>query len=104
VNGAAIFSCQIPVSGAAGQEITTIEGLAARGTLHPVQQAWIDEDVPQCGYCQAGQIMSAVALLSQNPNPSDQDIDAAMHGNLCRCGTYNRIRRAVRRAAQGAAG
>lgn len=104
LNGAAIFSCQIPVSGAAGQEITTIEGLAASGTLHPVQQAWIDEDVPQCGYCQAGQIMSAVALLSQNPNPSDQDIDGAMYGNLCRCGTYNRIRRAIRRAAQGAAG
>ena len=104
LNGTAIFSCQIPVPAAVGQEITTIEGLAANGTLHPVQQAWIDEDVPQCGYCQTGQIMSAVALLSRNPTPSDQDIDAAMYGNLCRCGTYNRIRRAIRRAAQGAAG
>jgi aerobic-type carbon monoxide dehydrogenase small subunit (CoxS/CutS family) len=104
LNGSAIFSCQIPVATAVGQEITTIEGLATGGTPHPVQQAWIDEDVPQCGYCQTGQIMSAVALLSQNPTPSDQDIDAAMYGNLCRCGTYNRIRRAIRRAAQGAAG
>lgn len=104
LDGAAIFSCQIPVSAATSQEITTIEGLAAATALHPVQQAWIDEDVPQCGYCQAGQIMSAVALLSQNPDPSDADIDSAMYGNLCRCGTYNRIRRAIHRAARGAAG
>jgi len=103
MNGAAIFSCQIPVATAVRQEITTIEGLA-NPTLHPVQQAWIDEDVPQCGYCQTGQIMAAVALLSQNPDPSDADIHGAMHGNLCRCGTYNRIRRAIRRAARGAAG
>jgi aerobic-type carbon monoxide dehydrogenase small subunit (CoxS/CutS family) len=104
LNGAAIFSCQIPVPAAVGQEITTIEGLAANGTLHPVQQAWLEEDVPQCGYCQSGQIMSAAALLAQTPDPSDAEIDAAMYGNLCRCGTYNRIRRAVHRAARGAAG
>jgi isoquinoline 1-oxidoreductase alpha subunit len=103
LNGAPIFSCQIPVPAAVGQEITTIEGLS-NGQLHPVQQAWIEEDVPQCGYCQVGQIMSAVALLAQNPNPSDADIDAAMGGNICRCGTYNRIRSAVHRAARGAAG
>ncbi|HEY6223488.1 MAG TPA: (2Fe-2S)-binding protein [Gemmatimonadales bacterium] len=98
LDGAATFSCQIPISAAAGHKITTIEGLSG-ASLHPVQQAWIDEDVPQCGYCQSGQIMSAVALLAQHPRPTDAEIDAAMHGNLCRCGTYNRIRSAIHRAA-----
>lgn len=85
---------------AAGKKITTIEGLAsANGTLHPLQEAWIEHDVPQCGYCQAGQIMSAVALLERNPAPSDADIDSAMQGNLCRCGTYIRIRKAIHSAA-----
>ena len=87
-----------------GQAITTIEGIAgADGTLHPVQQAWIDEDVAQCGYCQAGQVMSAVALLAQKPRPTDADIDTAMSRHLCRCGTYNRIRKAIHRAADQAA-
>jgi isoquinoline 1-oxidoreductase alpha subunit len=101
VDGAPVQSCQLPVSALAGRKITTIEGLAAAdGTLHPLQQAWIDEDVPQCGYCQAGQLMSAAALLAQKPEPSDADIDAMMSRNLCRCGTYNRIRKAIHRAAQ----
>ncbi len=101
VDGAPVQSCQLPVSALAGRQITTIEGLAAPdGTLHPLQQAWIDEDVPQCGYCQAGQLMSAAALLAQNPEPSDADIDAMMSRNLCRCGTYNRIRKAIHRAAK----
>jgi len=100
INGAPVQSCQLPVQSVVGQEITTIEGIAAAdGTLHPVQQAWIDEDVPQCGYCQAGQIMSAVALLERTPKPSDADIDAAMSRHLCRCGTYNRIRKAIHVAA-----
>ena len=90
---------QIPVSAAEGKAITTIEGLSSDRS-HPVQRAWIEEDVPQCGYCQSGQIMSAVALLEQNPNPSDDEIDAAIRGNICRCGTYMRIRRAVHRAAE----
>jgi isoquinoline 1-oxidoreductase alpha subunit len=98
VNGNATRSCVTPAASLAGQPITTIEGLGAGG-LHPVQRAWIDEDVPQCGYCQAGQIMMAVSLLRRTPNPSDQEIVEAMSGNLCRCGTYLRIRRAVRRAA-----
>ena len=85
-------------------EITTIEGLATDGVLHPVQQAWLDEQVAQCGYCQAGQIMSAVALLDEIPNPTDDDIDAAMGGNLCRCGTYPKIRAAIHRAAAVKAG
>jgi isoquinoline 1-oxidoreductase alpha subunit len=84
---------------AVGQEITTIEGLAVEGELTELQQAWIDEDVAQCGYCQAGQIMRATALLAQNPNPSDADIDSFMSANICRCGTYNRIRSAIRSAA-----
>tara|TARA_R110001592_G_scaffold36996_1_gene123830 strand:- start:8934 stop:9413 length:480 start_codon:yes stop_codon:yes gene_type:complete len=99
LNGNPTRSCQFPVSAAAGVAVTTIEGLAQDGELHPVQQAWIDNDVPQCGYCQAGQIMSATALLASNANPSDQDIDNAMAGNLCRCGTYQRVRLAIHDAA-----
>jgi isoquinoline 1-oxidoreductase alpha subunit len=93
-----VRSCQTPVSAAANQEITTLEGLSPDGS-HPVQRAWQEVDVPQCGYCQAGQMMSAAALLARNPDPTDQDIDAAMDGNLCRCGTYLRIRRAIHVAA-----
>jgi isoquinoline 1-oxidoreductase alpha subunit len=101
LNGAPVQSCQIPVQSAVGQRITTIEGLAGEdGELTPIQQAWIDEDVPQCGYCQAGQIMHATALLHNNPNPSDEEIDSAMAANICRCATYNRIRKAIRRAAE----
>ena len=99
VNGEAIRSCITPVSSVAGKEIITIEGLSADGS-HPVQQAWMAEDVPQCGYCHSGQIMAAAALLAKNPRPSDADIDRAMSGNLCRCGTYQRIRRAIHRAAE----
>jgi isoquinoline 1-oxidoreductase alpha subunit len=99
VGDAAVRSCQIAAADVAGQAIVTIEGLAgADGVLHPVQQAWIEESVPQCGYCQAGQIMSAAALLQAAPHPDDAAIDAAMAGNLCRCGTYARIRKAIRRA------
>jgi isoquinoline 1-oxidoreductase alpha subunit len=101
LDGVAVRSCQTSIASAAGHSITTIEGLA-RQTLHPLQQAWIDEDVPQCGYCQAGQLMSAAALLSKNPHPTDTEIVAALSGNLCRCATYVRIRRAVRRAAETA--
>jgi isoquinoline 1-oxidoreductase subunit alpha len=93
-----VRSCAIPVARAAGKRITTIEGLSPDGS-HPVQRAWMAEDVAQCGYCQAGQIMAAAALLRSNPRPSDEQIDAAMSGNLCRCGTYQRIRAAVHRAA-----
>lgn len=100
LNGAPVRSCQIPVGNLTNEAITTIEGLAsADGALTAVQQAWIDEDVAQCGYCQAGQIMSATALLKNNPNPSDADIDAAMSGNICRCATYTRIKRAIKVAA-----
>jgi isoquinoline 1-oxidoreductase subunit alpha len=98
VDGAAIRSCVTPVASVAAQTITTIEGLGANG-LHPVQKAWIDEDVPQCGYCQAGQIMMAASLLAVKPHPTDQEILDAMSNNLCRCGTYLRIRRAIKRAA-----
>jgi isoquinoline 1-oxidoreductase subunit alpha len=98
VDGAPARSCVTPVSAAAGKQVTTIEGLSAQ-TDHPAQRAWIELDVPQCGYCQSGQIMSAAALLAQNTAPTDQDIDAAMGGNICRCGTYQRIRAAVHRAA-----
>jgi isoquinoline 1-oxidoreductase alpha subunit len=98
LNGRAVRSCQTPVSEAAGGQITTIEGLSANGT-HPVQQAWLELDVPQCGYCQAGQMMSASALLAHTPTPSDAEIDDAMNGNICRCGTYLRIRPAIHRAA-----
>lgn len=103
VNGAAVRSCQLPVSAAAKAKITTIEGLAG-STLHPLQQAWMEVDVPQCGYCQAGQIMSAAALLKKKPNPTDAEIDAAMSGNLCRCGTYTRIRQAIHLAARKGGG
>lgn len=98
LDGRAIRSCITPVSAAADSGITTIEGLSADGS-HPVQQAWESVDVPQCGYCQAGQIMSAVALLGHNSNPGDDEIDTAMNGNLCRCGTYVRIREAIHKAA-----
>jgi isoquinoline 1-oxidoreductase alpha subunit len=98
LNSNPVRSCSIPVSAAVNQKITTIEGLSADNS-HPVQQAWIAEQVPQCGYCQSGQIMAAVALLKRNPNPTDTDIDAAMQGNICRCGTYPRIRKAIKRAA-----
>ena len=100
LDGTPIRSCSVPASAVVGKDIRTIEGLANKdGTLHALQQAWIDSDVAQCGYCQAGQIMSAAALLAQNPNPSDTDIDAAMAGNYCRCGTYNRIKAAIHTAA-----
>jgi isoquinoline 1-oxidoreductase alpha subunit len=100
VDGVARRTCVIPVSSVNNGVITTIEGLAQGDTLHPVQQAWIDEDVSQCGFCQPGQIMTAVKLLEDNPNPSDEDIDAAMSQNVCRCGTYMRIRAAIKRAAE----
>ena len=98
VDGSAVRSCVLPVSAVSGP-VTTIEGLAEDGSLHPVQAAWIEHDVPQCGYCQAGQIMSAAALLATNTQPSDDDIDTALAGNYCRCGTYIRIRRAIHSAA-----
>lgn len=98
VDGEAMRSCVMPVSAAEGKEIVTIEGLSP-GRDHPLQEAWIAEEVPQCGYCQPGQIMAAAVLLNENPRPSDTDIDDAMAGNLCRCGTYPRIRRAIHRAA-----
>ena len=99
LNGNPIPSCSFPVSAVAGQAITTIEGLSADGR-HPVQRAWVELSVPQCGYCQTGQIMQAAALLERNPNPTVADVDAAMAGVLCRCGTYMRIRQAVQRAAE----
>ncbi|EDY80478.1 (2Fe-2S) binding domain protein [Verrucomicrobiia bacterium DG1235] len=99
LNGVAMRSCQLPVGAAATGKITTIEGIAKKGKLTAVQEAWVEHDVPQCGYCQAGQIMSATALLASNSKPSDADIDAAMSGNLCRCATYTRIREAIHTAA-----
>ena len=99
LNGQPARACVTPVSAAVGTEIRTIEGLSPDAT-HPVQQAWIELDVVQCGYCQSGQVMAAAALLEQNPSPTDADIDAAMNGNICRCGTYPRIRAAVKRAAE----
>ena len=100
VNGSAIRSCVTPVSAVSGKKITTIEGLAlSDDELHPLQSAWIEEQVPQCGYCQSGQLMSAAALLATNPSPSDADINSAMSGNICRCGMYSRIRRAIKSAA-----
>ena len=99
VNDVPMRSCSVRVADVAGQSIRTIEGLAAGARLHPVQQAWIEVDVAQCGYCQAGQIMSAAALLKNNPHPTDDDIDVAMEGNYCRCGTYNRVRKAIHNAA-----
>jgi isoquinoline 1-oxidoreductase alpha subunit len=100
LDGEAVRSCVTPLSRAAGKHVTTLEGLSAGGRPHPLQQAWIAEQVPQCGYCQAGQIMSAAVLLAKRPHPTDAEIDAAMAGNLCRCGTYGRIRRAIHRAAK----
>ena len=100
LDGTPIRSCQTPASQAVGRRITTIEGLHPEGR-HPVQLAWIAEQVPQCGYCQSGQIMTAAALLARNPNPTDQQIVDAMSGNICRCATYLRIKRAIKRAAQG---
>ena len=94
----AVRSCQLPVSAVGEQEITTIEGLSENGD-HPVQKAWLEIDVPQCGYCQAGQIMNASALLKSNPNPTDEEIESAMNGNICRCGTYTRIKKAIKHAA-----
>jgi len=98
LNGQPIRSCSTPISAVGRKRITTIEGISENGD-HPVQQAWIEEQVPQCGYCQSGQIMSAVALLNENPNPNDADIDKAMQGNICRCGTYKRIRKAIHLAS-----
>jgi len=98
INGEAARSCITPISSVQGKKVTTIEGLSADGS-HPVQKAWIAEDVPQCGYCQSGQIMSAAALLAKKQKPTDADIDDAMSGNICRCGTYQRIRKAIHRAA-----
>lgn len=100
LDGEPVRSCTLPISAIGQKKITTIEGIA-EGGLHPVQQSWMQEDVPQCGYCQSGQIMSAVALLNKNNNPTDDDIDQAMEGNICRCGTYVRIRRAIKRASKG---
>ena len=98
IDGEAVRSCVAPVSRAAGKAVTTIEGLSS-DLSHPLQRAWLEEDVPQCGYCQSGQLMSAAALLAKKPKPTDEDIDSAMSGNICRCGTYQRIRRAIHRAA-----
>ena len=104
IDGVAMRSCVTPVSDVDGRRITTIEGLSSEsGELHPLQQAWIDHQVPQCGYCQSGQLMSATALLANNPNPSDADIDAAMSGNICRCGMYGRIREAIKAAGVASA-
>lgn len=99
LDGMAIRSCLMPVSAAGEKHITTIEGISEDGALHPVQQSWIAEQVPQCGYCQSGQIMSAVSLLQQNATPSDEDIDQAMSNNICRCGMYQRIKTAIRKVA-----
>jgi aerobic-type carbon monoxide dehydrogenase small subunit (CoxS/CutS family) len=100
VDGEPVSSCLVPVSEIENKEVLTVESLAdADGTLHPLQQAWLDENVPQCGYCQSGQLMQALSLLKHNPNPNDADIDTAMSGHLCRCGTYERIRKAIKRAA-----
>jgi aerobic-type carbon monoxide dehydrogenase small subunit (CoxS/CutS family) len=99
VGDVATRSCMMPVSAIGNQKVTTIEGLSEAGE-HPVQQAWLEVDVPQCGYCQAGQIMSAVALLKSNPNPTDAEIEGAMNGNICRCGTYVRIKKAIKLAAE----
>ncbi|MER3317514.1 MAG: (2Fe-2S)-binding protein [Allomuricauda sp.] len=99
LNGTATRACMLTVSSVGNSEITTIEGLSEEGD-HPVQKAWLEVDVPQCGYCQAGQIMTASALLDKNPNPSDEEIEMAMNGNICRCGTYTRIKKAVKLAAK----
>lgn len=99
LNGAAVRSCQLPISSIGKNKVTTIEGLSENGE-HPVQKAWLEHDVPQCGYCQSGQIMSASALLETNTNPSDEEIDSAMNGNICRCGTYTRIKAAIKTASK----
>jgi isoquinoline 1-oxidoreductase alpha subunit len=99
LDGAAVRACVTPVSKAVGAKITTVEGLAVDGKLHPLQLAWIDQQVPQCGYCQSGQLMEAAAFLAKNPSPTDQEIRQAMDGHLCRCGTYNRIVRAIQSVA-----
>ncbi len=99
VDGKAVRSCVTPIAEVEGKQVLTIEGLSADGS-HPLQKAWLEENVSQCGYCQPGQLMSAAALLAQTPTPTDEDIDAAMNGNLCRCGTYQRIKKAIRRAAK----
>lgn len=104
LNGEPVRSCSVTAASASGKQITTIEGIASDEVLHPLQAAWIEHDVPQCGYCQAGQIMSAAALLSNNPSPDDAAIDAAMSGNICRCATYIRIRKAIHTAAGKLAG
>jgi isoquinoline 1-oxidoreductase subunit alpha len=103
LDGTAVRSCSTPISTIGNKKVTTIEGLSSEESLHRVQQAWMDENVPQCGYCQAGQIMSAAALIEKNPSPSDSDIEAAMSGNICRCGTYERIRKAIKRASNTSA-
>ena len=103
LDGTAIRSCMTPVAAVAGKKVTTIEGLGKDG-VHALQQAWVDHDVPQCGYCQSGQLMSAAALLAKNPKPTDADIDAAMSGNICRCGTYPRIRAGIHAAAKALSG
>lgn len=100
LDGTAVRSCQLPVSSVEGKTVTTIEGLSEKGD-HPLQKAWLEVDVAQCGYCQAGQIMSAAALLENNSNPSDEEIETAMNGNICRCGTYVRIKEAIKMAAKG---
>jgi aerobic-type carbon monoxide dehydrogenase small subunit (CoxS/CutS family) len=102
VDGTATRSCRLEISNVGEQKITTIEGISSSG-LHAVQKAWIEENVPQCGYCQTGQIMSAVSLITQNPNPSDADIDSALSGNICRCGTYERIKKAIKKASKSQA-
>ena len=99
MDGAAVRSCILPISSVGDTELTTIEGLSENGN-HPVQKAWLEHDVPQCGYCQSGQIMSASALLKVNPNPSDEEIDSAMDGNICRCGTYTRVKAAIKTASK----
>jgi isoquinoline 1-oxidoreductase alpha subunit len=103
LDGVATRSCITPISAVTGKTITTIEGLAPAGKLHPVQQAWIEQDVVQCGYCQSGQVMAAAALLKQTPKPTDAQIDAGMAGNICRCGTYERVRAGIKRASELAA-
>lgn len=100
IDGAAVRSCALPVQALEGKKITTIEGLSTGEKLHPVQEAWITEDVSQCGYCQSGQMMSAAALLNQNPDPTEADIVKAMQGNICRCGTYQRIKTAIQKASE----
>jgi isoquinoline 1-oxidoreductase subunit alpha len=99
LDGVAVRSCSVPVSTIGAKKVTTIEGISTEPELHPVQRAWMEENVPQCGFCQTGQIMSAVALIEKNPSPTDADIETAMSGNICRCGTYERIRKAIKRAS-----